>query len=206
VMGATIPDTELRLLQAIRMKGRLSTDAAATIVGSASNDLLQRFAAVDMITVGSLGAKLTPTGRERLTELLDLERRTVDQELLPRLYEEFGAPNGALKAIVTAWQVRADGSPNDHSDPDHDAEVIARLLQAGFDAAPLVERIAEVVPRLDTYPTRLREALHRVGAGEHKWFANPMIDSYHQVWFELHEDLIGVLGLVREDEAKSGRA
>ena len=205
-MGATIPDTELRLLQAIRLKGRLSKDAAVTIVGPGSNDLLERFVALDMITVGSLGAKLTPTGRERLTELLELERRTVDQQLLSRLYEEFGAPNAALKAIVTAWQVRSDGSPNDHSDPDHDAGVIARLLQAGSDAAPLVERIAEAVPRLDTYPMRLREALQRVGAGEHKWFANPMIDSYHQVWFELHEELIGVLGLVREDEAKSGRA
>jgi pyruvate,orthophosphate dikinase len=205
-MGTTIPDTELRLLQAIRLKGRLSEEAAATRVGPGSNDLLERFVALDMITVGSLGAKLTSTGRERLTDLLDLERRTVDLESLSRLYEEFGAPNAALKAIVTAWQVRADGSPNDHSDPDHDAEVIARLLQAGSDATPLVERIAETVPRLDTYPTRLGEALQRVGAGEHKWFANPMIDSYHQVWFELHEELIGVLGLVREDEAKSGRA
>lgn len=205
-MGATIPDTELRLLQAIRLKGRLSKDAAATIVGAGSDDLLERLVAADMITVGSLGAKFTPTGRERLAELLELERRTVDQEVLSRLYEEFGAPNAALKAIVTAWQVRAEGSPNDHSDPDHDAEVIARLLQAGSDAAPLVERIAEVVPRLDTYPTRLREALQRVVAGEHRWFANPMIDSYHQVWFELHEELIGLLGLVREDEAKSGRA
>jgi len=205
-MAATIPDTELRLLQAIRLKGRLSKDVAATIIGSGSNDLLERLVAADMITVASFGAKLTPAGRGRLNELLELERRTVDQESLSRLYEEFGAPNQALKEIVTAWQVRADGSPNDHSDPDYDADVIARLLQAGSDAAPLVERIAEVVPRLDTYPTRLREALQRVGAGEHKWFANPMIDSYHQVWFELHEELIGVLGLVREDEAKSGRA
>ena len=205
-MAATIPDTELRLLQAIRLKGRLSKDVAATIVGAGSNDFLERLAALDWVTIGTIGCKLTATGRERLAELLELERRTVDQDALSGLYEEFGAPNAALKTIVTAWQVRADGSPNDHSDPDYDAEVIARLLQAGSDAAPLAERIAEVVPRLDTYPPRLREALQRVGAGEHKWFANPMIDSYHQVWFELHEELIGVLGLVREDEAKSGRA
>jgi hypothetical protein len=198
--------TELRLLQAVRLKGRLSKDAAAAFVGSRSDDLLERLAADDLITIGTIGAKLTPTGRERLTELLALERETIDQDALSRLYEEFGPHNAVLKEIVTAWQVRADGNPNDHSDPDHDAEVIARLVRADSDAAPLLERIAEAVPRFDTYPTRLLEALQRVGAGEHKWFANPMVDSYHQVWFELHEDLIGVLGLVREDEAKSGRA
>jgi hypothetical protein len=48
-----IPDTEPRLLQAIRLKGRLPKDAAATIVGSGSNDLMERFVAVGMITVGS---------------------------------------------------------------------------------------------------------------------------------------------------------
>jgi hypothetical protein len=198
--------TELRLLQAIRLKGRLSKDAAATFVGSRSDDLFERLAADDRITIGTIGAKLTPTGRERLTELLALERETIDQDALSRLYEEFGPHNAVLKEIVTAWQVRADGNPNDHSDLDYDAAVIARMVRAGSDAAPLLERIAEAAPRLDTYPTRLREALQRVSSGEHKWFANPMVDSYHQVWFELHEDLMGVLGLLREDEAKSGRA
>jgi pyruvate,orthophosphate dikinase len=33
-----------------------------------------------------------------------------------------------------------------------------------------------------------------------------MIDSYHTVWFELHEDLIGLAGLSRADEAAAGRA
>ncbi len=33
-----------------------------------------------------------------------------------------------------------------------------------------------------------------------------MIDSYHTVWFELHEELIALSGLTREDEAAAGRA
>jgi hypothetical protein len=51
-MGATILDTEPRLLRAIRLKGRLSKDAAATI-GSGSNYLMERFVAVDLMTVSS---------------------------------------------------------------------------------------------------------------------------------------------------------
>jgi hypothetical protein len=33
-----------------------------------------------------------------------------------------------------------------------------------------------------------------------------MIDSYHTVWFELHEELIAARGLSREEEAKAGHA
>jgi hypothetical protein len=34
----------------------------------------------------------------------------------------------------------------------------------------------------------------------------PIIDSYHTVWFELHEELIQAAGRSREDEAKAGHA
>ena len=38
------------------------------------------------------------------------------------------------------------------------------------------------------------------------FFVNPMVDSYHQIWFEFHEELIGVAGLQRQAEAAAGRA
>ncbi len=37
--------------------------------------------------------------------------------------------------------------------------------------------------------------------GERDWFTKPTIDSYHSVWFELHEDLLATLGLERAKEA-----
>jgi VIT1/CCC1 family predicted Fe2+/Mn2+ transporter len=43
-------------------------------------------------------------------------------------------------------------------------------------------------------------------AGDSAWLLKPLIDSYHTVWFELHEDLIGLAGHTREAEAASGRA
>jgi hypothetical protein len=47
--------------------------------------------------------------------------------------------------------------------------------------------------------------LAKIRAGETMWFTRPIIDSYHTVWFELHEELIRAVGLTREDEAKSGQ-
>jgi pyruvate,orthophosphate dikinase len=36
--------------------------------------------------------------------------------------------------------------------------------------------------------------------------AAPLIDSYHTVWFELHEDLIFLANTTRAEEAAQGRA
>ena len=42
--------------------------------------------------------------------------------------------------------------------------------------------------------------------GDGMYIASPRVDSYHGVWFELHEDLILLAGRTREDEVASGRA
>ena len=47
--------------------------------------------------------------------------------------------------------------------------------------------------------TRLDEAYDKVLAGEHDWVSGARIDSYHTVWFELHEDLLRMLGREREE-------
>lgn len=62
------------------------------------------------------------------------------------------------------------------------------------------------LPRLGTYTTRLCAALAKIHAGDVSWFTRPIVDSYHTVWFELHEELIGAAGLTRGDEASAGHA
>jgi hypothetical protein len=39
-----------------------------------------------------------------------------------------------------------------------------------------------------------------------RFVASPRVDSYHGVWFELHEDLIRLAGRRRSDEGSAGRA
>jgi pyruvate,orthophosphate dikinase len=62
------------------------------------------------------------------------------------------------------------------------------------------------VGRLAPYASRFDHAVQQLRAGDTTFIARPIIDSYHTVWFELHEDLIGLLGLSRKDEAAAGRA
>jgi len=55
--------------------------------------------------------------------------------------------------------------------------------------------------RYSPYGERLGDALGKVQSGDHHLFTGVMCNSYHDVWMELHEDLILTLGI---DRAKEG--
>ena len=72
----------------------------------------------------------------------------------------------------------------------------------GKGLAPLVGDL----PRLDGYRQRLDQAAAQATGGDGRYVASPRVDSYHSVWFELHEDLIRLTGRTRAEEVASGRA
>ncbi|HEX2398727.1 MAG TPA: MarR family transcriptional regulator, partial [Mycobacterium sp.] len=71
---------------------------------------------------------------------------------------------------------------------------------------PIIAAAALQVPRLSAYGDKLEAALHKIKAGEPIWLTRAIVDSYHTVWFELHEELILAAGLTRDAEAKAGHA
>ena len=151
------------------------------------------------------GWTCTPAGRTEHGRLVgvDLEasgaRAAVDAA-----YRRFFGLNPELLAVCTAWQLRPEGDgqvPNDHSDAEYDAEVVGRLATVDAGVQPLVDELAGHLLRYEGYAPRLAAALARVRAGEHEWVTRPLIDSYHTVWMELHEDLMATLGIERGEEA-----
>ncbi len=114
-----------------------------------------------------------------------------------------------MKDIVTRWQMREFKGQqilNDHSDPEHDAAVLADFAALHVDAAAWLEALVPGLPRLGSYVARLGRAAGLVDGGDTDYLAAPMNDSYHNVWFELHEDLILLAGRNRADEVAAGRA
>ena len=108
-------------------------------------------------------------------------------------YAGFERLNGALKQLMTDWQtivVRGDRLPNDHSDKDHDAKIIDRLGDLHERAEPVLDRLASALPRLAIYRDKLEAALHKAEKGAIAWVSDAKIESYHTVWYELHEDLL----------------
>lgn len=199
--------SELTVLHAVRLKGRVSpTDLAATL----GEDLADVAATVERLTRSGLLAegtilKISPSGRARLGELLAAERDRADSAALAAAHGDFREVNAELKALITDWQVK-NGQPNNHEDADYDAAVLARLDGVHRRVLPIIAAAAVHLPRLSRYSAKLQAALDSINAGETSWLSRPIIDSYHTVWFELHEELILAAGLTREAEAKAGEA
>jgi hypothetical protein len=190
--------TDLAVLQGVRLKGRVSRADLASTLGEDPRELVDDLTRSGLLLDGPT-LRLTPEGRERLDELLTAEREHLDQSAISVVYNDFRAVNAEFKALVTDWQVR-DGQPNTHDDSDYDAAVLARLDVVHQRIMPIVAAAAAQLPRLSRYSTKLQTALDNVRAGDTIWLSRPLIDSYHTVWFELHEELILVAGLTREAE------
>ena len=152
------------------------------------------------------GWSLTPDGRATHARLAAEELDAAgSRQSIKEAYEEFLGINPGLLAACTAWQLRTIGDSqvvNDHDDAEYDAQVIDDLGLVHEQVTPLLDSLASELERYGRYPVRLGRALEHVRAGSSEWFTKPLIDSYHTVWFELHEDLLSTLGLQRASEGR----
>ncbi len=117
-------------------------------------------------------------------------------------YDTFEAVNRDLKQIMTEWQtieIAGESVANDHADKNYDAAIIDRLGDLHERAEDMLGALSAALPRLTIYKDKLLAALEKAEDGETDWVSAVKIDSYHTVWFELHEDLLRVLGREREE-------
>ncbi len=202
--------TELAVLRAVRLKGRVAPADLAATLGEEPDDLSETVEQLRSsgFLVGEPALRISPSGRARLDTLLAEERAGVDAAVIAGAYDHFSAVNADFKALVTDWQLKGGptGTPNAHDDAEYDAAVLARLDEVHARVVPIIAMATTQLPRLNAYSSKLSVALGKVKAGEATWLTRPLIDSYHTVWFELHEELIGAVGLTREQAAKSGDA
>lgn len=143
--------------------------------------------------------QLTPEGREAHREALARDVRSLEIAALRDHYASFLEVNDVFKSLCGEWQLR-HGQPNDHSDSAYDSSVIERLVRLNQHAQPIVISMADVVPRLSPYATRLESACRNVFEGSHHLFTGVMCGSFHDIWMELHEDLILTQGIDRVAE------
>lgn len=123
-----------------------------------------------------------------------------DNAAMGKAYDDFEKINEQLKQLITDWQTLDVGGskvPNDHSNADHDSKIIDKLGSLHERAEPMLDRLAAGLPRLKVYKNLLQTALERAEDGDIAWVSDARCLSYHTVWFELHEDLIRILGRQR---------
>jgi pyruvate,orthophosphate dikinase len=199
-------------LRAIAIKGFTPIQGVADVVVATPDDIsavLDQLVAEGVVASVGGAYRLTEAGRSRATALLDAERAAWGADRAVAALDAFLALDHRTKETVTAWQLRdgADGQVvNDHSDAAYDGAVIDRLVEIHADAMAWLGPVEAGNPRLAGYRVRLGRAIEQVVAGDGRFVASPRVDSYHGIWFELHEDLIQLAGRTREEETAAGRA
>jgi hypothetical protein len=143
----------------------------------------------------------TPAGTAAAQQALRLPAGGDAEKALRPLFEKFLPINHELREICSAWQLRPDGSTNDHGDPAYDASVRDRLDDVDDSIGRILRRMADVQPRLGHYRADLSAALEKLDDGDHGALTSPLSRSYHTVWMHLHQELLLLLGISRaEDE------
>lgn len=176
------------VLMAVRVRGRAEVAVVAEAAGLPIDEAQALLAAAAgrgevRLRDDRCHWALTEKGRVIVTGLnagagIDLER-------LAEHYDQFLTHDAALKRVIAAWQ------------GDRSAARLRAVRDAAVAAVVLIELLATVDRRYASYARRVGRACARLGAGDPGAVAKPGADSVHQVWFELHEDLLVILGRTR---------
>ena len=166
--------------------------------------------AIDGLTTTVAGAhRLTEEGTARADELLDADRAAWGEEAAAAALDSLPRarpPRQGHRHRVAAPRRRRRRRQRPHR---------SRLRRRGPRAAGRSARRRDgLVHRRRGRPAAPRRTtgLASIGrsdgaqAGDGRYVASPRVDSYHGIWFELHEDLIGLAGRTRADEVAAGRA
>lgn len=199
------PSAEYLVLHALRVKGLAADPDVSALSGLPAAEVSQQMTALAATGLvrrrdGRLpGAMLTPAGKQAHQALLAAEvDRAAARAALGAAYPAFVPLNGEFKQLCGRFQMRDGGStPNDHQDEQYDCEIIGQLGRVHERAVAILLPVAPVLGRFGRYPIRLGRALDRIRAGELAAFTRPMSGSYHDIWMELHQDLLVSLGRQR---------
>lgn len=146
---------------------------------------------------------LTPTGQVTLKAAYSKAYGALRRdENFVEAYEDFERINNDLKQAITEWQTIEIGGQtviNDHSDADYDSEVIDLIGDIHERVYIVFERLGRQESHLRRYREKLLSALEKAEDGDIRWVSDATIESYHTVWFELHEDLLRIMGREREE-------
>jgi pyruvate, orthophosphate dikinase len=200
------------VLRALLVRDFQTAEQLAVVLRSTAEemaDVVDRLAADGLVEASAGSFKLSPDGRSVARELLGSDAQAWGPAEANAALDAFLALDHRMKETVTAWQMREVNGVqafNDHADTAYDAHVLARLGALHDDARAWLTPCTAGLPRLATYLCRLDHAARLAAEGDGKYVASPRVDSYHGVWFELHEDLILLAGRTRAEETAAGRA
>jgi hypothetical protein len=193
-------------LHGLAIKKHASSAQVADLVGLEADTVereLQQAAASGRAVEAQGKYMLTPVGKIGLESQYGQAFASIRaDEAFDSHYRRFETINRELKQIITDWQTVTVGGKtiaNDHSDSDYDDKLIDRLGAFHDSAESVLAGLQAGLARMGRYGEKLLAALEKAEDGDIEWVSDAKIDSYHTVWFELHEDLLRLMGTERDE-------
>ncbi|TCK21420.1 hypothetical protein [Pseudonocardia endophytica] len=206
-MTATVlDDTDYAVLNVVVLKKMATAGSVAGATGLSEGEITQAFERLaeqgHVVDVG--GSVLPGDGAEpALREAAESRYAAVRADPdVAALDEKFETVNSQFLGAMSSWQQIEVGGrkvTNDHSDPDYDEKVIARLDKLIQRLTSLIEALGSHDPRFGRYSERFTTAMQAIDSGQHDLVSSPTADSVHNIWFEFHEDLLRTLGRERTE-------
>jgi DNA-binding MarR family transcriptional regulator len=201
--------TQGEILWALAIGGRSSVAELAVRTGSVTSDVSRSLDALERTGDAVRGESPDRVDRFRLTSqgqsVADASSAADRHDVgvaLERILPDFDAANVALKDLLHRWQMRMVGTAlvvNDHTDAGYDGRILGELGRLLTQAKPWLDPLSMLRPRYALYRERLSRAADRAGRGELDFVSGLSVDSVHSIWWQLHSDLLFVLGRERGD-------
>jgi hypothetical protein len=186
-----VTEAEFAVLNAVYLKKLASVTELAELTETpvaAVDALVVALSDRDLVMATAAGTLLSEAGRAAVVDYYaDTYGSARTDQAVIEWYERFESLNSRFIALVTDWQ-RSGG----------DAAVQERLIKVVERLVSSLDDLIVRIPRYDSYGRRFNLAIARVDAGDADLVANPRRDSLHNIWFELHEDILAVLGRPRD--------
>jgi hypothetical protein len=195
-----------RVMHGVAIKKHGDAGAVASLMGMPLERVVDELAAAEqsgrlVVTDGKY--MLSPAGHMILSgEYSRFYASLRNDTNFAKAFERFELINTELKQLITDWQtieIAGKRVPNDHSDAEYDDKLIGRLGDLHERFEPILSSMVAREPRLNGYKEKLTVALEKAEDGAIEWVSDAKTDSYHTVWFEMHEDLLRLLGREREE-------
>lgn len=199
-------DADQLVLHALRCIGHAGLARVAEAAGLPDDETESLL--IDLALDGLVTREGGPSGAWGLTDagrVADAERVAAEldaagaRDAVRAAFVDFLVLNPEVLDLCSAWQVRTvDGlvETNDHADQAYDDRVLAAFVDLDGRAALVLHALTGALPRFGRYRVRLSDALARAQRGARQHLTDTT-DSYHAVWFQLHEDLLVTLGIPR---------
>lgn len=147
---------------------------------------------------------ITPAGRKTLDDAYPewFARERSDAEIASVMESFESGVNKQVLSLTTAWQtveVAGERQPNDHSDSAYDAKIIDKLGAVLDRTSTVLAPLIAAQPSVDRFLSRIADALTRAEDGELDYVSSVRIDSFHTVWFQMHEHILRITGRERDE-------